>query len=437
MHRALATVLALLALAIVSAGAAAAHAVLLRATPSGSQTLAQAPDKVELLFSEPLDPLFSSINVLNAAGQKVDRGDSHVDPNNDRLLVVSVQPGAPNGVYTVDWRSLSAIDVHPDGGQYQLFVGVPVTSATPRAGATTAAITATPETTFGRWWFYVAASLFGGVLATWKLVLSGALPSTAHARVRRRAYQLIVLGGILLIVGTLFTAVAQAAAAANVPLASAVGKPVTDLLLRGRFASIWWPRMGLEVASLLLIAFGGVEGLAAECALATLPAVLLTSALTSHGAALPAGAGLGIAIDWLHVVGATAWVGGLIALLVCSAEVRGEKGADVLVGRLVARFGRFALIASMAVMLSGLLQGGLELGSWAALVLTTYGELVLVKVVLLVMMLALAAFNEWQTRRAGQAAVGVRRGVRVELAVGVIVLAVAAMLSGTPPSPSA
>src|SRR5438876_4123820 len=255
-------VLAAFVLLASAAQPVAAHAVLLRGTPSDRQTLERAPDQVQLLFSEPLDQVFSSLRVRDASGQRVDKGDGRVEPTNDHLLVVSLQPSLPNGVYTVFWRSLSAIDVHPDEGQYQLFVGVPVVS-----NQTTAAITATPETTFGRWWFYLSASLFGGVLATWMLVLSGALKDDVRTAVRRRAYQLIVLGGVLLIVGTLFMAVAQAAAAAGVPLTEALGRPLSDLLLRGRFASIWWPRLGLEVVSLLLVAIGGLEGMAAESAL--------------------------------------------------------------------------------------------------------------------------------------------------------------------------
>jgi copper transport protein len=338
-------------------------------------------------------------------------------------------------VYTVQWRSLSAIDVHPDAGEYPLFVGVPVKAPVQaNAAALAGAVTATPETTFGRWWFYVAASLFGGVLAGYKLVLSPALGGQVHAAVRRRARRLIVVGGILLIIGTLFTALAQAAAAANVPISDALGKPVADLLLRGRFASIWWPRLGLEVASLALIALGGVDGLASECALATLPAVLLTSALTSHGAALPAGSGPGIAIDWLHIVGATAWVGGLIALLASLAAVRAASDSSLLMVRLVGRFGRFALLASMAVLLSGIVQAAFEVGRWSALLGTTYGELVVAKTCLLLLMLALAGYNEWQTRRAPVTAWGLRVGVRLELIAGVIVLGVAAILSGTPPS---
>jgi copper transport protein len=424
------------------AGQASAHAVLLRSTPSSRQSLGQPPAQVSLLFSEPIDPLFSNVRVVDANGQRVDQSDSRVDPQDDHLLVVSIRPALPNGIYTVTWRSLSTIDVHPDEGQFPLHVGVPVGNDAALASSA-GRNTATPETTLGRWWFYVAASFFGGVLATWKLVLSGILVeqhADVRAAVRRRAHRLIVLGGALLVLGTLFTAVAQAAAAAGVPLIAAFGQPLSDLLLRGRFASVWWPRLGLELMSVMLIAFGGLEGLAADCALATLPAVLLTSSLTSHGAALSTGPGPGILIDWLHIVGATAWVGGLVSVLLVLPSAQRSAAAG-LVPRLLARFARYALAAAAVVILSGIVQSALELGSWSALIETLYGQLVLVKVGLLLTMLALAAFNEWRGRLAVAAAAadgkqpsGLRRGVRFELAVGVVVLAVAAVLSGTPPN---
>jgi copper transport protein len=421
---------------------ASAHAVLLKTTPSGTESLGAAPAQVQLLFSEPLDPVFSSVQVRNAEGQVVDQGDSRVDPENEQLLEASLTPGLPNGVYTVDWRSLSAIDVHPDQGQYSLFVGVPVqANATPNTS--TAQSSATPATTLGRWWFYVAASLFGGALATWKLVLGPLLADAEpclQSTARRRTYWLIVAGGVLLILGTLFSAVAQAAAAANVTLLAGFGEPLSDLLLRGRYAAIWWPRLGLEVASLGLIVFGGIDGLASECALATLPAVLLTSALTSHGAALPNASGPGIAIDWLHIVGACAWVGGLVALAAFLPALRGRSDSAVTPRRLVGRFGRLALVAAALVLLSGVLQGALEVGSLAGLATTPYGQLLMIKVGLLTLMLLLAGMNEWRVRTTGALAMarvrGFSGGVGLELALGVVVFAVAALLSGTPPTPN-
>jgi copper transport protein len=399
-----------------------AHAVLLRSSPPSGQTLPRSPEQVQLLFSEPIDPLFSAVRVLNDSNQTVDRGDSHVDEANDHLLSVSLPPGLPNGIYRVSWRSLSTIDVHPDGGDYPLFVGVAVSESS--VASATYQSSATPATTFGRWWFYVAASLFGGVLLTYKLVLSSVLVgefADRRAAVRQRAFRLVVLGGVLLVLGTLFTAVAQASAAADVPLTDAIGRPLADLLLRGRFATIWWPRLGLEVASLLLIALGGLDGLAAECALATLPAVLLTSSLTSHGAALPAGTAPGIIIDWLHVLGATAWVGGLITLLSLLPTLK-----DGLIPHLVARFSRFALGASGLIVLSGVVQATLEVGAWAALLTTAYGQLVLVKLALIGSMFLIAGLNRW---RIG----AIRMGLRAELTLGVLALATAAVLSGTPP----
>lgn len=420
---------------------AAAHAELLKTTPSSSQSLDSAPARVQLLFSESLDPAFSHVQVRDESGQQVDAGDSQVDPSNDQLLTASLRPGLPNGVYTVEWRSLSAIDVHPDDGQYRLFVGVPVQSSASSVTSTAPSASATPETTLGRWWFYLAASLFGGVLATWKLVLSPLLADAkpdVKSRLRSRVHGLIVVGGVLLILGTLFSAVAQAAAAANVPLMSGLGSPLGELLLRGRFASIWWPRLGLEIASLLLIVFGGIDGLASECALATLPAVLLTSALTSHGAALPNAAGPGIVIDWLHIVGASAWVGGLVALAAVLPVLRGSD-AGVTPRQLVGGFGRLALVAAAMVLLSGVLQGALEVGSVSAIATTLYGQLVLVKVGLLTAMLLLAGMNEWRVRAARDRALvevrGLSGGIGIELTLGVVVFAVAALLSSTPPSP--
>ena len=88
-------------------------------------------------------------------------------------------------------------------------------------------------------------------------------------------------------------------------------------------------------------------------------------------------------------------------------------------------FSRYALIAVSLLALSGVLQAILEVGSWSALISSTDGLLVLVKIGLLATMLGLAIVNR---RPRGN------RGIRTELALGVVVLAVAAVLMGTPPT---
>ncbi len=397
---------------------ALAHAVLLRSDPPSAQRLAAAPAEVRLLFSEPIDPQFSRVQVLDSSGAQVDRGDSRVD---DTLLTVSLRTGLPDGVYTVMYRSLSTIDVHPEVGGYQLFVGVPVTTGGVTA---TQSSESTLPTLIARWWLYVAASVFAGALATWKIVFGPLLSADDPARPRAlsRGKRLAVVAGALLLIGTLFAAVAQAAAAAGVPLESSFGAPLRDLLTRGRFAGIWWPRLGISVIAVALVAWRGLDDAWSESAAAMVPAILLTNSLTSHGAALPS-ALFGVVLDWLHVLAAALWIGGLASMALIAPLLRQQSEVFRAVVR---RFSWLAGGSVIAIVASGTLQAVFEVGSFDALLNTMYGQGVLLKVALLVLMLIVALV----VRLRG----ALQRGVRVELALGFVVLAVAAVIAGATPA---
>jgi len=109
-----------LALAVL-APAASAHAFLEHAEPRVGSTVAKAPDQVTLRFSEALEPAFSTLQVLDAAGKRVDRNDRKVDPANASVMRVSVPPLGP-GKYRVKWRALSA-DTHVTQGDFTFEVG--------------------------------------------------------------------------------------------------------------------------------------------------------------------------------------------------------------------------------------------------------------------------------------------------------------------------
>jgi copper transport protein len=414
---------------------ASSHAVLLRADPPSGRTLDQLPSQVRLLFSEPIDPSFSRLYVLDALGERVDLGDGRVDPDDDHWLIVSVQPGLPDGVYTVVWRSLSTIDIHPGSGDFPLFLRVPATTTTGATGV--AQSESTPATVLARWWLYLAASAFGGTLIAWKFVFGPKL-ATGDASLRaaalRRAERLAIVAGGLLLLGTFFAAIAQAAAAAGTPLEGALGGPVTDLLTRGRYASIWWPRLAISVAAVAIVAWRGIDDAWSESAAAMIPAVLLTNSLTSHAATLPSMAFVAVLLDWLHVIGAAVWVGGLASLVVI-APLLARAGSDgTLLGPTVGRFTQLAGLAVVVLLLSGTAQSALEVGSLDGLVGTTYGRAVLVKVGIFAAMLGVAFVNR---RRSGLSS-GRRwsfvRGVRLELLLAVAALGVAAVLTGTTPA---
>lgn len=112
---------AVLALVLGSAGTAFAHAYLKAATPPVGGTVPSAPGEVAIDYSESVEPRFSTITVQDARGARVDRGDAHTAPGNDRRLVVGLKP-LPAGTYKVIWHATST-DTHRTEGSYGFTVG--------------------------------------------------------------------------------------------------------------------------------------------------------------------------------------------------------------------------------------------------------------------------------------------------------------------------
>ncbi|MDQ6670586.1 MAG: CopD family protein [Chloroflexota bacterium] len=439
--------------ALVLPATAWAHANLERADPAPGSQLDQPPHQLQLFFSEAVDGSFSRVQLLNAQRDGVDRGDSHVAPNDPRSLAVSLPDQLPNGVYTVSWRTLSAVDGHTVNGAYPLIIGpMPVEGVGAATVAASSDARFAPETAISRWWFSLAASLLLGALLSWQVVfrpLFGRSNPAALTVAAARSRQLALAGGVALLVGTLYTAIAQAASAADVPLWGVFGQPLTDLLSRGRFAALWWTRLALVAVALGLVTWRGVRQWPGQAALVATALALLTSSLNSHAAALLSGAYLGVAADWLHFIAVAAWLGGLASLItVLPVLAEANQGAaDQVRATAVKRFSQMALVAVGMIIVTGTFQAWLEVGAWEGFVQTAYGLSVTAKIGLLALMLGLAAFNllvarPGLARTAGQSTVAassalVRRfglATRGEVGLGVLVLLVAAVLTGLSPA---
>jgi methionine-rich copper-binding protein CopC len=103
--------------------AAFAHAELRRSIPAIGTTVPTAPTEVLVNFSEPLESPFSSIVVRDVTGNRVDKADAHVDPDDRTTMHVSLKPLAP-GNYTVLWHAVTT-DTHRTEGSYAFRVGAP------------------------------------------------------------------------------------------------------------------------------------------------------------------------------------------------------------------------------------------------------------------------------------------------------------------------
>jgi methionine-rich copper-binding protein CopC len=83
-------------------------------------TIATPPSKVTIWFDGELEPAFSTITVYNSAKQRVDKGDSHLDPSDPTVLVVDL-PSLGPGLYHVYWKVL-AKDTHVTEGDFSFVI---------------------------------------------------------------------------------------------------------------------------------------------------------------------------------------------------------------------------------------------------------------------------------------------------------------------------
>jgi methionine-rich copper-binding protein CopC len=98
---------------VASAAAAHAHAQLESANPRVGSVVSAAPSVLTLNFSEGVEPAFSSVQVTDSFGRRVDAGRPRV---NGRQVQVPLRPSGP-GQYNVRWRVLS-VDTHTTEGSF-------------------------------------------------------------------------------------------------------------------------------------------------------------------------------------------------------------------------------------------------------------------------------------------------------------------------------
>ncbi len=98
--------------------AARAHAMLDHASPVVGSSVASAPREVALTFTQNLEAAFSSVEVTDANGGRVDQGKPQVSGNTMRVGLKSL----PAGTYRVRWQALS-VDTHKTEGSFTFTVG--------------------------------------------------------------------------------------------------------------------------------------------------------------------------------------------------------------------------------------------------------------------------------------------------------------------------
>ncbi|HXF81784.1 MAG TPA: CopD family protein, partial [bacterium] len=157
--------------------------------------------------------------------------------------------------------------------------------------------------------------------------------------------------------------------------------------------------------------------------------------LTSHAVA---GGAVAVALDWLHLLAAAVWLGGLPALLATFRAIAArDRAAAARV--LVPRVSRLALGALIVMAVTGLAAARRTVPALEALATSLYGRTLLVKLALVLLVATLGAINRFVLRpriAAGRAGAldAFRRSVAAEVALGALVLLAVGVLTTVPPA---
>lgn len=160
--------------------------------------------------------------------------------------------------------------------------------------------------------------------------------------------------------------------------------------------------------------------------------VLAASVMTDHAASRVDGRVPLIALTAVHELATGFWIGGLPFLLV-GLYVNGDSTTQWYLTR---RFSRIALISVIVIVISGLFMSISYVGSWTALIGTSYGLMLLAKIAMLGAMLALGGINFLMLRKysAEQTIPRLRRLVEAEVGIGITIILTAASMTAQPPA---
>lgn len=421
------TLLAAAGLALVLAPSASAHATLQETAPEFRERLRAGPAVVALTFTQPVKAVPRTIEVRDARGVLV--SGSATPRTATHVLRAPVRP-LGRGAYTVRWRALSA-DGHVISGVFTFGVRVaapPPTEAFGATGPTTAEHVV-------RWLYFVALALIIGGLGFRLLVL----PRDVPRRLERRFFVLAGIGAVATIEAGVAAFLLRAEGALQLPFGDLLYGDLSSIAEGTRLGAAF-VAMTLGFAAVTALLF--LSWLTDRRALlwaAFLLALGFASGLSLSGHASTEG-NLAQLADWVHLVAACLWVGGLVQLAVAVWPTAPELRRLAFVA-----FSRIATALIAVLVAAGVYLSIVKLPQLADLWTEAYGQVLLVKLGLVSLALSWGAFHHFRARpvlereHEGRLLRFLPRSLIGESAVGMAVLLAAAVLvnSSPPPDPGA
>ena len=416
---------ALTMLLALSAGAAQAHAYVVGAQPPMGGSDQQLAGQISISFDEPVDVLDSdAVQVFDAYGTRIDRHDAAIDREDATRVLVHVPQRLKPGVYTVRWRVVSA-DTHVVAGIYQIGVGVPL-ARKPITESQSPFDPSAPLPSLLRWLSLIGALLAGGaVFLRWDALDRLERMYPGGVEIARRC---AIAGTAVLLAAALPSLIVQASAAGG-----ALGRDIPGTLMETTWGVAFLVRVG--TAAVLLFASIAAWQRLTRGAIALIAVLLATFSAAGHALSQSSRAAAAVAatVDFVHLVAAAAWVGGVfvLAAILLPALARRDASVRERTRALFAAFSPLALVCAVVVVATGTYASLTHVSSLGDLVGSAYGRVLFAKIVGVGFVLWLG----WRHLRVGAGALswGARATLRYEALAGLLVVALTAVLIGQAP----
>jgi len=402
----------------VVASAHTAHAILLRSDPAKDAILSVAPQQVRMWFSEDLNPTLSTAVVVNAENQRVDNSDAHVSSNDPAEMDVTLMSNLSPAVYIVVWRSDSNDDGHILRGSFIFTLARPDGTVPTLSGNTIPGQNALGSGNLtGLYTGQVdGPTLFNLIAIT--LVELGAVfwvgaqlwlvfvlqpvsedhkeQSNTNQQVQLRFERLFSFPTLLvLLLANIGVLLGQALNFTGGQWGPAFALTLlSNLATSGRFGTFWMMREIVIGAALLLslcmLFFKRrpkvINSLLSWANLILGLALFIAITMSSHAAAVSKNVVFyAVPIDWLHLLAAAFWVGGIMYIATTYLPVIHRAPIAERARSLITVLPYYTpwAIAGVAIMaVTGPFNATFHLTSWVQFITTAYGRALVVKILL-------------------------------------------------------
>jgi putative copper resistance protein D len=284
------------------------------------------------------------------------------------------------------------------------------------------------------------ALMFRGLIAEPALRAAPPAGPLVHKRIRALAW----IGLATAVVSGLASVLLLTMSLSDEGLGEAVmSGALRDVVNLTQFGLVSEIRLALAIVLAICLAF---ERSVLWRLLALVAAVSLVASIawTGHAGSTPYTLGyLHLASDALHLTAASAWIGGLVPFVLMLGAIRCHRGSAALELDAIRRFSTLGIASVATLILSGFVNAWILVGSFRGLVVTGYGQLLMLKLAAFAVMLAFAAFNRFvltqrlalPSDQARQDALrALSRNTRIEIVLGLSIFVIVGVLGTLHPA---